>query len=209
MFSSGRHEHPQNFLQIKQEDKFFNRLLSKERTKPESSFRVLYYGGASSAIPFLWESRPGTPKHTLSHTPLPPLTPPPSYQSTSKMLQIRKPPKSSFLHSIFSWMGSRKSHVTPSLSALSSSSISSSCSSSYSSPSTPVNPGVHGFRRCFSHSRAAIHFGIEDNEKQAVGSPTSTLCFGPTHGISGEFGGQCSKIKVKKALLSMIGHGRA
>ncbi|KAA8533995.1 hypothetical protein F0562_031512 [Nyssa sinensis] len=55
---SAGHDLPQKFLQIKQDDKFFSRLLSKESSKSESSFRVLYYGGASGAVPFTWESQP-------------------------------------------------------------------------------------------------------------------------------------------------------
>ncbi|KAF8392435.1 hypothetical protein HHK36_022777 [Tetracentron sinense] len=53
---------PQKALQIKQDDKFFSRLISKESTKANSSFRV-YYGDASGAVPFMWESQPG--KKTL------------------------------------------------------------------------------------------------------------------------------------------------
>ncbi|KAF5187269.1 Alkylated dna repair protein, partial [Thalictrum thalictroides] len=75
-------------LQIKQDDKFFSMLLSKETN---SSFRV-YYGGASGAVPFVWESQPGTPKNKYCDTSLPPLTPPPSYQSNSmRDYSIKKP----------------------------------------------------------------------------------------------------------------------
>ncbi|CAH8333134.1 unnamed protein product [Eruca vesicaria subsp. sativa] len=52
--------------------------------------RSFYYGGAS--VPFLWESRPGTPKHNhFSEFSLPPpLTPPPSYYSSSGILSTPK-----------------------------------------------------------------------------------------------------------------------
>ncbi|KAK1409289.1 hypothetical protein QVD17_35815 [Tagetes erecta] len=51
----------------------------------ESSFRLLYYGSASAgSVPFMWESQPGTPKHALAESSLPPLTPPPSYQQFSQ-----------------------------------------------------------------------------------------------------------------------------
>ncbi|XP_039027653.1 uncharacterized protein LOC120161492 [Hibiscus syriacus] len=71
-------------LQMKQDDKFFSRLMSKETSMANSSSRV-YYGGASVAVPFMWESHPGTSKHPASHTALPPLTPPPSYPYHSSL----------------------------------------------------------------------------------------------------------------------------
>ncbi|KAK9124690.1 hypothetical protein Sjap_014292 [Stephania japonica] len=71
---------PNKALQIKQDDKFFTRLMSKESSLANPSFRV-YYGGATGAVPFMWESQPGTPKHKFHDTSLPPLTPPPSYHS--------------------------------------------------------------------------------------------------------------------------------
>ncbi|KAJ1293006.1 hypothetical protein BS78_01G034800 [Paspalum vaginatum] len=56
-----------------------------------ASFRV-YYSLRPGAVPFLWESKPGTPKSpgaTASVSPvdagaglLPPISPPPSYQSS-------------------------------------------------------------------------------------------------------------------------------
>ncbi|KAF7830890.1 YLP motif-containing protein 1-like [Senna tora] len=62
-------------------------VLEKEGCIGNNSWRVMYYGEASAsmAVPFMWESKPGTPKHLFynsqSHTSLdlPPLTPPPSY----------------------------------------------------------------------------------------------------------------------------------
>uniref|UniRef100_A0A5B7BWH0 Uncharacterized protein n=1 Tax=Davidia involucrata TaxID=16924 RepID=A0A5B7BWH0_DAVIN len=198
MLSAG-HDLPHKCLQIKEDDKFFCRLLSKESSnKAESSSRVLYYGGASGAVPFMWESQPGTPKHTFSNgTSLPPLTPPPSYQFNSKVKKsMQKGSKPKFLHTIFPRMASKKSII-------SSYSVSSSSSSSYSLPSTPTNPYLH-------RSRSTIHFGVDDDDEQAGGSPTSTLCFGFRHGVSRELrGGHHSKVNVKNALLSMIGHGTA
>ncbi|KAI4302655.1 hypothetical protein MLD38_038376 [Melastoma candidum] len=67
-----------SFRLIRSEDGFFSRLLSKETSLANPSFRV-YYGGIPGSIPFLWETQPGTPKHVLHNDPLPPLTPPPSY----------------------------------------------------------------------------------------------------------------------------------
>ncbi|XP_028764661.1 uncharacterized protein LOC114722732 isoform X2 [Neltuma alba] len=70
------HEFPQksgnSAFQIKQDDQFFCRLLSKESSISHPSFRAL-------AIPFEWESEPGTPKRPFSETTFPALTPPPCY----------------------------------------------------------------------------------------------------------------------------------
>lgn len=67
-------------LHIKQDDKFFSKLLSKEASTANPSFRV-YYGDVSGAVPFTWETQPGTPKHALlsDSSSLPPLTLPPAY----------------------------------------------------------------------------------------------------------------------------------
>ncbi|KAK1398122.1 hypothetical protein POM88_007985 [Heracleum sosnowskyi] len=69
------HQNP--LYQIKQDGKFFTKLVSKETSIANPSFR-----GVSVAVPFNWETQPGTPKHKLfsDHSSLPPtLTPPPSY----------------------------------------------------------------------------------------------------------------------------------
>ncbi|KAL1213343.1 hypothetical protein V5N11_028243 [Cardamine amara subsp. amara] len=59
------------------------------------SFRIYYYDGAVGAVPFEWESHPGTPKHPSSELPPPPpLTPPPSHFSFSGG-QIRRGSKMS------------------------------------------------------------------------------------------------------------------
>ncbi|KAD1040242.1 hypothetical protein R6Q59_014338 [Mikania micrantha] len=55
------------------------------------SFRVLYYGSAAAgSVPFMWESHPGTPKHALTESSLPPLTPPPSYHQRSQKYNSSK-----------------------------------------------------------------------------------------------------------------------
>ncbi|KAK7387496.1 hypothetical protein VNO78_28348 [Psophocarpus tetragonolobus] len=71
-------------FRISKDDRFFSRLLAKENSTPNSSSRIFYYGETSVAVPFTWEAQPGTPKHPLSRTSLPPLTPPPSYFSSPK-----------------------------------------------------------------------------------------------------------------------------
>ena len=74
-------------LPIKEENKLFTKSVTKESSIANPSFRV-YYGDNSIAIPFIWEAKPGTPKHTKHNSSneeenkqynLPPLTPPPSY----------------------------------------------------------------------------------------------------------------------------------
>lgn len=192
---------PPKFLQIKQDDKFFSRLLSKESSKGEASRRVLYYGGNSGSIPFMWESQPGTPKHTFSDNSLPPLTPPPSYQlSTARMKAMQKHSKPSFFNSIFprvSWKKSASKSASFSPSSLSNSS--SSYSSSYSLPSTPINT-------------SAIRFGLhedDDHYDHMSTSPTSTLCFGAGIKCADKPGGSHHPMKnvMKKAFRSIVGHG--
>jgi hypothetical protein len=68
-----------------------------------ASFRV-YYSLRPRAVPFLWESKPGTPKSggataavspapaetTAARRQLPPISPPPSYQSSSQLKRGRR-----------------------------------------------------------------------------------------------------------------------
>ncbi|KAI9116197.1 hypothetical protein K1719_013127 [Acacia pycnantha] len=119
------HNHNKSPLQIKQDDKFFNRLLSKENGH-DPSFRV-----TPVAVPFLWESHPGTPKHPLFSGDLsfPPLTPPPShfYNNNSTKKKISR---SNLFHFSFPRFNLKK---TPLVTSSFSSSLSSSSSSSDSS----------------------------------------------------------------------------
>ncbi|XP_015973739.1 uncharacterized serine-rich protein C215.13 [Arachis duranensis] len=137
-------------FRIKQDDKFFSRLMSKETSMANSSSRVFYYGESSvAAVPFVWEELPGTPKHSLSETSLlPPLTPPPSYYSKSNHNRrriIRRNSSLSKSHNMFSCIfpirfvekSKKKTHIlTSSSSSLSSPSSSPSSSSSSSSSSS-------------------------------------------------------------------------
>lgn len=117
-------------FRIAQDGRFFSRLMSKESSTANSSSRVFYYGEKSvAAVPFMWEAQPGTPKHPLSETSLPPLTPPPSYYSTNKSNAKRRN-YSKFSSILPRLSGSRKSHVSPTSSSSSSWSPSSSSSSS-------------------------------------------------------------------------------
>ncbi|MBA0572832.1 hypothetical protein Golob_000140 [Gossypium lobatum] len=158
--NSNSHElQPQEGPQIKQDDKFFSRLMSKETSMANSSCRI-YYGGASVAVPFMWESQPGTPKHTFRDNVLPPLTPPPSYrvsfESKSKRKKSLKP---TLLSSIFACLNCG---ATPSSSLANAS----------------MNRELIGRRRrCFPCSRSSVHDCMDDYG-EGMGSPTWTLCFG-------------------------------
>ncbi|KAJ8491570.1 hypothetical protein OPV22_013291 [Ensete ventricosum] len=152
-------------LQIKQGDEFYCRLLSKESSEANPSFRV-YYGVASGAVPFMWESQPGTPKHNSSAAAaaLPPLTPPPSYYYSTRNSISVKASKSNFLRTILSKLILRKIHTSPP-SALFSTSVSSSSSSAF---------GCSDRRR--NSSSPPSYFASEEFDD---GSPaSSTLCFG-------------------------------
>lgn len=193
----------QDFLLIKDDDKFFSRLLSKENsTKGESSFRFYYRGGSSSSssIPFHWESEPGTPKHKFEKSTLsnPPLTPPPSYNNNNqsinshlKSLQKLRPNKPKFYHSIFS------KRITSS-SSIASLSPSSSRSSSFSMASMPIFTYTSNLSKFQSNLHASI-----------ANSPTISThrCFDSRH--ENRFKrfrvAYYSMKKVKKLLLSFIG----
>ncbi|KAK4582232.1 hypothetical protein RGQ29_025413 [Quercus rubra] len=173
---SGSPELHQKSLQIKQGDKFFSRLLSRESSMANPSLRV-YYGGEPGAIPFLWESRPGTPKHTFCDSTLPPLTPPPSYYSNSNKNPIKKHSRSSLLHALFSKTSLKKINLLPLPSSFSSSRSSSISDSSISGSSmfAPISTPTryHGRSRSSSfNSRGG------DDQDDTLCSPTSTLCFG-------------------------------
>lgn len=208
-------------LQIKQDDKFFSRLMSKESSKANSSSRV-YYGGASGSVPFTWESQPGTPKHTLfnDNCTLPPLTPPPSYQSISKSNTLQKSDKpnntNSLLSNIFPRLiRSKKNHIHGSPSSSSSWSCTSSSSSFSSSSHSSTSKKSKFYRRNFTLTRLPMnmHFGMDGedaDDEDDLGSPTSTLCFiGHNKRRSLSKNGGCySMMKMKKALVAIVvGHG--
>lgn len=202
--SDRRPQYLQDFLLIKDDDKFFSRLLSKENSnKGESSFRFYYYGGSSSSssIPFHWESEPGTPKHKFSNSTLltPPLTPPPSYNNNNNQsinmhlnsLQKLRSNKPKFYRSIFS----KRITSSPSIASLS---PSSSRSSSFSMSSMPL----------FAYSSNLTNFESNKPHVAIDNSPVSThKCFGSRHeNKSKRFRvSYYSMRKVKKLLLSFLG----
>ncbi|XP_044474019.1 uncharacterized protein LOC123202258 [Mangifera indica] len=179
MFSNST-EVSQNYsIQIKEDDKFFSRLLSKETSMANPSFRV-YYGGVAVAVPFLWESQPGTPKcNKFGEKALPPLTPPPSYYTSSPNIE-QKPIKKrrfrslSLLHIFFPKMNHKK---TTNNVSFSSSSCSSSSTFSMVVPITsPLRKHRHA-RSKFSSRGSSFDSRIIEDEEPAFGSPTSPLSF--------------------------------
>ncbi|KAG8068321.1 hypothetical protein GUJ93_ZPchr0005g15495 [Zizania palustris] len=76
---------PQSPLRITHDGEFYARLLTKESSQGNPSFR--YYGAGTGAVPFVWESHPGTPKVDASScrvlaaaaADVPAITPLPSY----------------------------------------------------------------------------------------------------------------------------------
>ncbi|CAL0306286.1 unnamed protein product [Lupinus luteus] len=165
--------HQNSILQIKQDDKFFCRLLSKETSMSNPSFRV------PVSVPFVWESQPGTPKYTFSKDTLPPLTPPPSYLlSTGK--KPAKKSRTNLLLALLPKLNLKKMFLSSSSSSSSSLplSLESSCSSwsLSSSDSSKVVPVGKIGRRFLSYDSSFDFKG--ENEKDEGDSPTSTLCFG-------------------------------
>ncbi|ESQ52764.1 hypothetical protein EUTSA_v10017268mg [Eutrema salsugineum] len=173
-----------------------SKVIVKESSQVNSSSRIYYYGGAS--VPFLWETRPGTPKHSLFSESfrLPPLTPPPSYYSSSssssgnKLSKVRAK-QTRFVKTLFNG----KHHVSrPSFSWSSSTSSSSSSSSSSPRSKTENRP-----KKCYlSCSRSYVK---DDDAEETIGSssPTSTLCY--KRGFSSSMG------SMKRALCSVLSHG--
>lgn len=173
---SGSSELSQKSLQMKQDDKLiFSKALSKESSVANPSLRV-YYGGASGAVPFMWESRPGTPKHhTLSDTALvPPLTPPPSYYCSSNKKSVKKNnSRSNLFYALFPKISLRKTNASPSLT---SASFSSSSDSSLFSPITTIK--LKGIRKRLLSQSSSFDSRDIDHDDGTIRSPTSTLCFG-------------------------------
>ncbi|KAF6152628.1 hypothetical protein GIB67_008065 [Kingdonia uniflora] len=175
MVTTNNNDLPKKSLHIKEDDKFFSRLLSKETSVTKgNSFRV-YYGGASGSVPFTWESQPGTPKNPIcDHYNLPPLTPPPSFYSISENKPGRKSSKS-LLHTLFPKLSLRRTHSAQSSTLASYLSPSSSSSSCSSTPRT--TPSSFLRRSRFSCPGSSFDYTVGD-EHSALSSPSKNLCFG-------------------------------
>ncbi|CAL9194042.1 unnamed protein product [Musa hybrid cultivar] len=170
---SSSSELPKPCLQIKQDGKVYSRLLSTESSMANSSFRV-YYGVASGTVPFLWESQPGTPKHTISVADLPPLTPPPSYYycNITGNKNSRRSARSGLLQTILPRLGLGKPHRSPS---------SPSMSFSSSSSLSLANSVSSGHRRRPLSPRSSFSWTGDDDEESTDGSRAPTLCFRARH----------------------------
>lgn len=173
------------------------RAISSKESRPslengETSFRV-YYGATGAAIPFMWESQPGTPKHPnfdKNDNIVPPLTPPPSFTSTPSRDFSGKARKHNKIFRAFLSSFSRRSrsHVTPTPSLSYSNSYSSplSWSTSSTSSSSPLSSPRkkcdishrRNFSFCTSSSAKSSLFAEEEEEHNGEKYQGSTLCFG-------------------------------
>ncbi|ESQ44457.1 hypothetical protein EUTSA_v10006243mg [Eutrema salsugineum] len=169
--------------------------------------RSSYYGGAS--IPFVWESRPGTPKHNhfSNRSFLPPLTPPPSYYSSSGILSTPKRQnkvrtKLSRILSMSLFHDLRKSSNSSKKTTNCVSGSSFSWSSTSSSSSLSSSP-PHSLRKPVSLSKKSTVLYASYKEHELRSSPTSTLCYsnGGIKGFSSSMG------SMKRALFSVPRQG--
>ncbi|KAI3667823.1 hypothetical protein L6452_42892 [Arctium lappa] len=144
------------------------RLSSEQMAKMHHSSVEVYYGGAPVAVPFKWESQPGTPRVGFRETPLPPLTPPPSFLFNSPKTPNRKTskPKGGILNAVLPRFS--KTHNSPASPASSESSSLFSTWSYSDSGSSPYTPNNH---------RQINRKSFEDRDRRHE-SPVSTLiCF--------------------------------
>ncbi|KAL2479275.1 Uncharacterized protein Adt_32345 [Abeliophyllum distichum] len=197
----------QKSFRIKHDDeKFFSKLLSKESSKSNPSFRV-YYGDVSSAVPFIWETTPGTPKYTFPDTSIPPLTPPPSYYSNKNVNKsLNKHSRSKILYNFLTRIFKKVAHVGSSPSSSSVSHSLSSLSFSSSSQSLFSDPGMpSGHRRRQFSSWGSSFDHDHDHHHEQVGSSRLCFCIRRDTGESSQ--GGFSVLIMKKALLSIVGRG--
>ncbi|KAE8790855.1 hypothetical protein D1007_34666 [Hordeum vulgare] len=99
--------------------------LAQGSSRAEASFRVYYSLGAGT-VPFVWETKPGTPKRTIDPVAaadddvLPPILPPPLYQpKTMKRCTSTTKSSSCWPPRMTSWLNIRRRRrhpiVTPGL----------------------------------------------------------------------------------------------
>ncbi|KAL2899964.1 Lipoyl synthase [Bienertia sinuspersici] len=170
-------------LPIKEDDEFFSKVVTKESSIANPSFRV-YYGEISVAVPFVWEAKPGTPKHTKHDSTfsneehqnkdyLPPLTPPPSYYLKQSQNLPSNDTKKFSSTKIFLGLFPKRMHRRQ---------ISSTSSSSSSTLSCPSS-SIANKRRTMSRTGSLFDFIVngqedEDDKEEDMKSPKSVLCFG-------------------------------
>ncbi|KAL2899357.1 Histone-lysine N-methyltransferase H3 lysine-36 specific [Bienertia sinuspersici] len=167
-------------------------LLTREVSNLSNSsiLEAEYHAQEPAAVPFVWESIPGTPKrhvstkssscHEFDHDlMLPPLTPPPSYQSqikgrSSTTTRVSKKKNQNdannnvnLIQSIFPRLSIKRDHPPT---------LSSSSSAKSSSPTSSISSSSSS-----SQSRQRLSFNYSSSpqiaDEEEVGSPVSTLCF--------------------------------
>ncbi|XP_062181012.1 uncharacterized protein LOC133885328 [Phragmites australis] len=172
MASAGCKEEREPGLFVKQGSKIHSKMLSKEAAAQLSvpSFRVYYSVASAGAVPFLWESQPGTPKNdSTSAAALRPLTPPPSYYTAGRggAGRSKKRRRPGLIGAILRITLLRRPGRTTPCSSSWSSSSSSTMSSVFTVQSSPAAGGSHGHRRTLSAGAdedaeaAARCFGME------------------------------------------------
>lgn len=172
------------------DDKHFSSVISKESSVANPSFRV-YYGDVPSAVPFVWETQPGTPKHNFcnnnnnNHPAAPTLRPPPSFYFTPT--RDCKPTRNhSLSRSKRILLNNLKNMIPPykknQLSSSPSYSSSSSSSSFYSSIATTTSDKVSVYQR---RRLLSIGSSLDDHDiyefsaaKKRSLHNTMLVCFG-------------------------------
>ncbi|OIT00776.1 PREDICTED: uncharacterized protein LOC109230512 [Nicotiana attenuata] len=170
-------------IKMKSEEKLCCRRLSRELSMDNSSFEV-YYRNASAAVPFMWESQPGTPKCNFSEISFPPvLTPPPSFHVNKEKNTLKK---SNLLQTVLFLprFNLKKSRLLSSPTSSNSSPLSS--STSYSVLTSPYARRQVGF--------SCPRYSFDDHEDDYVVS--STPCFGVARGANTRSRG-CSASMIK------------
>ncbi|PIN26322.1 hypothetical protein CDL12_00908 [Handroanthus impetiginosus] len=209
--------HQKSFRINRDDEKLFSRLVSKESSKSNyssNSFRVPYYTDVPSAVPFLWETRPGTPKHTFSidvNFNIPPLTPPPSCHTNvnlnnSSKKHYSRSSKLLILRTLLRRMRLKKdiSHLPSSPNSLSSPLWSSSSHSSFSDPATTPTNYINRRRRFLS---CGSSFEMDYDRDEAYCPSRMSSGIGKNNGKAVQSGS--SVLIVKKAFLSFVGRGSA
>jgi hypothetical protein len=172
MAASCKEEIREPGLFVKQGSKLHAKMLSKEAAAQLAvpSFRVYYSVASAGAVPFLWESQPGTPKNdSPSAAALPPLTPPPSYYASDKKGGGgRSSKKRRGAAAIFAFLRRRPQRQT--------STPSSSSWSTYSSSSTTMSP-------VFTVQSPAVGGGPRGRHRRtfSAGGGTDERCFEVDH----------------------------